>query len=836
MLLKSAWQAAPFRSGLIALLLVPLAGLRAEPRWWDHYPLIIQNAEPDEILALNGDVGFRADHADPSWGIYAKKVASNGKTPARMHTAGLKFITYYEAFGDASTFVIELGSRTTEGYDSALRTFWSWNSKDSKGGGFRWAGPQNYFDTEEFCGTYTRLHPRFGGGRAMTYPDGKPASGYVGNDATDPRNSRVFDAGAAKDILGNIRVSTYAYVDEVAGNPQRSGGLLQVNVDGKSHLAGNLSIAKDTACPMWIDQQRSSILCGVSEGQIDGIWTDNFSSWDNFGWEPVKNAFGEWSVARFRTYLADKFSRSELAGMGIANPATFDVRTYLRNKLTAFGGTNTNLDDPKWSDPRWLDDPVWRAYRIFKRQVGTQALTDYYQVTKTAAASMGNSDFPVLGNDIPLFNMGFCRGELDLVSTEITPGWHMGSGSRGFMMPPVGRFAPAYKLGREHAKSRLVNVWMYLSGSNRAYKENPGAVNTLYYEMLANQTLPMLHNDHPDTTKSKAINGAFFGFVKNARETFGDRQDVADVGIYYSSSSILANMTLRHFVDMESQPHAGAFWGWGTALGELHYQYRAVPEWKLSAETLAKLRVLIIPHAEILDLNDVNNLLTPWVRAGGRLIVTGNSGLRRGEAGNFSIHSAGLSLCSLTGVSSFDSAPTDKHRTFGSGSVYYLKNNIGLAYFTASTEAERTRQIVNFTRALSQVLGRQQTLLQPVSALPGTLGLNVYQDSTAQRFFIDANNYQVNLANDAVTASPPVTFTVEVPAWLARAPSAKDIKVQVLSPAANPPTVTVTKLTGSNANRLQVQLGPVTHYASMVLTVERNGSSAASPDKSIDKQ
>ena len=52
-------------------------------------------------------------------------------------------------------------------------------------------------------------------------------------------------------------------------------------------------------------------------------------------------------------------------------------------------------------------------------------------------------------------------GTLDMVSTELNPGWNIGISSRGIMMPPD-RFGPVYKLAREHAKSRLVNVWMYL--------------------------------------------------------------------------------------------------------------------------------------------------------------------------------------------------------------------------------------------------------------------------------------------------------------------------------------------------------------------------------------
>jgi hypothetical protein len=48
------------------------------------------------------------------------------------------------------------------------------------------------------------------------------------------------------------------------------------------------------------------------------------------------------------------------------------------------------------------------------------------------------------------------------------------------------------------------------------------------------------------------------------------------------------------FVDFNRQPHVFAHWGWGEALLRLHRQYRAVPEWKLNAETLRGLQKLSV--------------------------------------------------------------------------------------------------------------------------------------------------------------------------------------------------------------------------------------------------
>jgi autotransporter-associated beta strand protein len=793
-----------------ALLLCALSSLTAQTgHWWDDYPMIIEAGDNvASVQGNNGTCGFGI--GDPSCGMYFQKLTSSWYSPSQLHNVGCKYISYFETFGESTCIILQLGPTNPEGDSSAYRFWYSWSALDSNGGAFRWAGPQNYFDAEDFCGPYTRLHPLYGGGgRAMTYPDGSAATGYFNNDNTDFRKSRVLDAGSSKDILGGIKCQLN-YQDDVAGNPLRSGGLLQVTVAGQSHLVGGATIGKDTACPMWIDLQRSTVLYSVGTKQIDGIWTDNFSPWDNFGYTAVKAAFGDWSVARFRTYLSANFTTAQLTAMGVSNVTTFDVRTALRAKLTALGGTDTNLDDGKWNDASWLNDSLWRAYKIFKRQVGTEALTNFYNASKDAAALMGVSDFAVMGNDVPVFNLGYCRGTLDVVSTELSPGWHMGTSSRGFMMPPVGRFAQTYKLGREHANSRLLNVWMY---PDSAYKENPGAINTIYAEMLANQTLPMIHPGNAGTTQSATINGGLTRFVKNSRGTFAGRDSLTDVGIYYSTSSILAYMTPAGFLDMDNQPHTGAYNGWGTALGNLHYQYRPIPEWKLTADALSKLRVLVIPNAEVLDSADVTNIITPWVNAGGRLIVTGSSGARKGESGNFDTYT-NLSLNGLTGVKKMSTAPDFKLSTVVSGTVYFIKANIGLAYFNASTAIDRANLISGFSDAMNLVLGTYKTLVYPVTTIPDTVGINVYETPAARRLFIDVNNYDVNLATDVVTPTPATTFTVTAPSWLA-ADSIGNIRVRVLSPTLPAPTVTVTK---SGADRIQVDLGAVTNYASIVVS------------------
>ena len=98
----------------------------------------------------------------------------------------------------------------------------------------------------------------------------------------------------------------------------------------------------------------------------------------------------------------------------------------------------------------------------------------------------------------------------------------------------------------------------------------------------------------------------------------------------------MAHLTPNGWPDRTGPLHSLSFLGWGTALSWLHYQWRVVPEWKLTAETLAGLKILIIPNAEVFDPTDVP-VLKNWVTQGGKLIVAGKSGVRAGEAGNFQL-------------------------------------------------------------------------------------------------------------------------------------------------------------------------------------------------------
>ncbi|MBN2451534.1 MAG: hypothetical protein JXR77_14180 [Lentisphaeria bacterium] len=787
--------------------------------WWDDFPTLVQAGDAQLAATQHATASLCGAADDPCWGTFAQRTR-NVSFPGRvegLHARGLRALTWVECFGTTQAHIVQLrrdaaGDWLRHPADAGLaRVFcnaWGWQSFDGSGE-VRWVGVHNYFDPEDFVTPYTRFHPRYGC-PPMTYPDGRPALGYAGSPE-QPWTHRVFDAACAKDVLGRVHFENPERNGPEAPPSEADAMLTEVPDPGytpaewvrlrRERLRDlptlRFSVGKDSACPVWIDYLRASIRQALDLG-VDGIWADNFSPWDSFHAWPLHKAFGEWSVAGFRTYLEETFGTEERTRMGATGPEPFDIRTYLRTRCRDWGGEPENFRHPVWRDRRWLEDPLWRAYLIYKRQTGTRALARFYRTVKEESRAAGKPEFPVLGNDIPMFALGWPRGELDMVSTELSWGWSLSGGPRGLMPPPLGSYVPLYKLAREHARGRFVNVWMYVPDEQLG---RPGIARVLYYQGLATHALPMPHYPHHRDAGDEATDRAFFGFVRQAAATFGDRVPCAETGLYFSSSSQLAAMTPAGVVDFNNQTHAFAFWGWGTALTWRHLAWRAVPEWKLTPTTLAELRHLVIPSAEVFPESDVA-ILEPWVRQGGCLVLAGACGLRHGEAGNFDPLREGSTLAALTSAAGPDGR-------LGNGSVLVLPEDPGLPFYRASEE--RPDMLTLFDPVLSRLSRNGEPPLLDAPGISWQAGLTPYLDAKAERLFVDCNNTRVDLAGDAIDPLPPMAFTLALPQALRGRP----LRLRVLTPDAVPEA----RLEPVSERRIAVEIAAVPLYAAVVIDV-----------------
>jgi hypothetical protein len=765
---------------------------------------------------------------DPGWGLWFNYNGDSGASDSTQRqsfqAAGISSLSYNESFGDSANPIVELKWSSKLQRWTAKYSHWNWQLY--AGGTIVWAGAWTWFDSfrndppsnpsepSYFARPFTRMHPVYGGS-AMTYPDGTVATGFFNNDASDPRNSRVYDAGGSKDIFGHVQLS-YGFNSLASASNQPHAGEIWVPESGK--FAGFVAFAKDSACPSWTDYARASTLASVQLTGAQGTWTDNLGAWDSFmSGGPVSCAFGEWSVARFRSYLTNHFSLEQLQSWSVlssnatlADIEVFDVRAYFRSVATnQFGLGSTNLTDPAWNNTGWLEQPVWRAYKIFKRQVGTDALAAYNQAVHTAAAQGGQTNFALLVNDITPACFGWARGTFDLSGTELSLGWNLASGARGFGLPPYGRIAPLYKLVREHGRSRFAGVWLY-TDSYPAALTNRGPVEALFYEMLATHTLPQIAAGDAHWAGTPQVQTNFLRFVaQTAAPAFTNRVPVEEVGIYFSSSSVLLEALPGDAVNFSGQDHLYALWGWGTVLSELHYQYRIVPEWKLTPDLLRTLKVLIIPNAVAFEPEDVATLVD-WVQAeGGSIIVTGDSGSRLGESGNFDPADS-LVLAPLTGVTNYPTAPAGFTNWQGEGVVLFVRSNLGRIYYdgNAGARAALRPSLAAALDSSMSLLGAKPALVSPNAPL--TVGLTLYAGQSEPKLFVDLNNLNVDANTFVTTPAPAVDVEVQRPAWMSTDMALK-------ATAISPDGALMLAAPQISGDSVHLRLPSVTNYVSVML-------------------
>lgn len=842
--------------GLILCQFVVAEDSKKRP-WWDSFPRIIQDPL-NQVVSHHGNIWMGGGGSDPFMGIYRQRrdtLYAKDQYTKPAQKKGIARIVWYEGFGSTHTYIGQF-KKGPDGkwIKSAVDPDWvriaashgNWNTYDGTGL-IRWVGIPNHFEDDPLIRPWTRSHPKYGCG-PMRYPDGTIATGYIGQDSkdwdylfgpkVDQRTSRIFDAGCSKDVFGKVFYE-YGYeakVNQIDPKTRKQTGPLDGLLEVKdapigtpdpgftpeewkkaksAGYAGDILTGKDIACPIWIDYLDGSIRHALDEGEIDGLWVDNFSAWDNFNSRPIQRAFGEWTVAGFRDFLVKEWmAKLPESYRKKIDAKIFDVRKYLVDQYHAWGGTGNSLKEVgknrAWRDPRWKDDPIWRAFLIYKRRAGFNGLTRYYETVKKRAAEVGKPDFLVTGNDIPGFSLGWVRGNLDMVSTEL--GWNHGStfGAKGLMPPPDSAYVAVYRLAREHAKSRFVNVWMYVP-KQYFNRENLGHV--LHYQGLANHALPkaqLTFRHYGLTAGTPEGIAEYFGFVERIEPVFRDRVPIpGKVALLYASSSQLFDMAPLGSYNMMDMAHSFSFYGWGTALVKRQIPWTAVPEWKINLDNLKRFDVLIVPNVDVIGDAELQTLQS-WVQQGGRLIITGKFAIRGGEEENFDLRTKNdIPLM----IASEKAALSEKAIPLGKGFVVMERKDPGYKYYV---EDKRRSEIqIGIGHLLDRIKKTGKILPDYVTVPAGfPYGVDITLHEDGKRFFVDLNNTQIDLETDVVTPSGKLRFSVLLPEFL----KGKKLKTTVYSPRKAPKVLT----TPSDKNgRVRLELDDLLFYGSVVFESEK---------------
>jgi hypothetical protein len=189
--------------------------------------------------------------------------------------------------------------------------------------------------------------------------------------------------------------------------------------------------------------------------------------------------------------------------------------------------------------------------------------------------------------------------------------------------------------------------------------------------------------------------------------------------------------------------------------------------------------------------------------------VTGDSGSRLGESGNFDPTDS-LSLARLTGVTNYSKAPAAFTNWPGAGVVLFINTNLGRSYYDGAADT-RTALRPSLAAALSNsfsLLDAKPALVS--SNAPLTVGLTLYAGQTEPKLFVDLNNLNVDANTFVTTPSPAVDVEVQRPAWMSADTA---LKATAISPdgalTLAPPRI--------SSDRVHLQLPSATNYVSVVL-------------------
>jgi hypothetical protein len=699
--------------------------------------------------------------ADPTWGPYAQRLSVLDTDAIRrgLQDSDALTLTYIEGAGDCMVYAIALERRTDGSFAGdagdpqtprPVRTHWCWGAAGlPKGNTLTWAGIHATVLGEAY------VRPRHTlaaiGVRPPTYPDGRPAVGRVSGVAP-PLDAELWDACAAKDLNGRIRPIFAAAIGVAPGQdapePLREGlyravagaDALEASglAPGQAVWCGCISVHKDLSAPFWRDYARASART-IARAGVNGVWCDNWSPWDNFGYPPVHHAFGEWSRSRFREWLADGAPTAVVVEAGLSAGSEADVRARLKDRARSMGSQDpSNLDDAVWSDRRWLDDPAWRLYKAGRQIQARSDLRAFHRSLRSGAREGGNRDFLVCANDIPFYALGWARDSwTDMVHTEVTPGWHMGAGTRGIMLPPYGRMAVVYRAALAHQSGRHCAGWYYLDGPNEQYRGHEGLARVLMSEALANGAVLLCDPAQARVTGSVATHWWLNTFMRSRETALADRTPVGDVGVVFSPDCQLYELAPGGFPDMDQQPHVFGHWGWGTVLMEAHVPYVVVPDWRLNDRMLQNLRALVLPDVVCMDDASVA-AIERWVRAGGRLVATGACGVRQGTGGAFALRERGGILDRL-------GAPPGKawqtHQA-GRGHVVCCSAPAGMEYYWA-TSARRSELI-----GMAHLVGAGKLLAAPEA--PSTVEIGLWRSADRRGLDVDLANVGIDLGADTL--------------------------------------------------------------------------------------
>ena len=604
----------------IALMLILTAATiaTAEPWYRDYFSMVtLPHEKSDADLEATEADAYRAGRIWGGWYGYwfidwAKETPFFKDSTARTQKYFEHDLIYYDG-GEVGDMILFTDPDGTIQYDAW--NFQTWDGELPLTA--HWFGIDTFFKTKN---PFPYPNASNYGLKPFTYPDG-----------TCPDES--YEVLGRRNVFNELGWNEPFCNKEVTDEQAEKSGLAAISKRNKTdkHMVArngwitNRLMTQDYANPQLRDYQAWELGMMTRDIKPSGFHIDNYG--DNNLYRTFDMAFGVWSEHTFREYMKKEFSKKRLKEMGIADIDTFDIKEYI--KARKLPGKESIYD--AFDSPEWKDDLIFKCYEINHAIESAGFHKPKYAAVKEAAKE-GGFDCLVAGNLIPIFpGFTLIKGYLDICHFEWPTFYDYEPTRRKMGLPPKARSGYITRLASAIGKEKYSAISLYVSHEQRGEK-----FKNLYlaqgFEALGNRAVidyghQYLHMFSPGTPETAGI---FNRFLEEHREALSRREFVADIGIVYDQWAEIASQTA---CQLDVNEFFNEYGGWCDYMQDTHRQWNVVLSSDLEFEKIKHLPMLILPSA--LTLTDANfQALEKYLKSGGRVLATGNTGLRFGPDGH----------------------------------------------------------------------------------------------------------------------------------------------------------------------------------------------------------
>ena len=462
---------------------------------------------------------------------------------------------------------------------------------------------------------------------------------------------------------------------------------------------------------------------------------DNY--FDNQLIYPQQQAFGPWSIEMFRRFLKSEVAPATLRELGIDDPDRFDLTKYILEKPFESRGRRWHFQNRKWHD-----DPIWNLFVCSKLADSQRLFRRLFAYCKAESRQQG-FEVQVVGNTVPIFPGGsLASGAIDMVHFEHHAASQYGPLVTPTGLPPLGRLGGLVRLGA--AVSRAGYCWpsVYVpkefSGPGHENLHKVMAMDCLANKGVLDYGHQYLSGYSPGSDESAAWVNCY---IRNFSSCYGSRTALADVGLVFPGQSLLASVSV---FTMDPEKCLHDYLGWAQALTDLHFQWDVLLDSHLTTHRLRAFEVVVLPGAACLSDEQIAALVE-YEKRGGRVVVSGQVGTRRGLEG-FLRHR--------------DPGSTFGERMKLEDTSFICPEPPGRAYYEDIADGRRSDGGPLIKQAVEHCLANSTPLL--VTDAPVTVGLFAFREADGT-ISLDLVNYDVDPQSDRLAPANGVVVIVNPP-------------------------------------------------------------------------